>query len=149
MLCGAALWAGAAFAQDTGVTAPGSGAVTVAVGSPITVKKPVNLAQLAKSPKRFVGKTVRLEGTVKEVCQGRGCWVEVVDAKGASFLAKSLDESILLPMDCAGRAIVVQGVVTKLMAQGHDHEHGDGKVAEGHACPAPKYLVSTQGAVLK
>ena len=69
-------------------------------GAPVTVKKPVVIARLAKNPERFKGRTIRLEGTVKDVCQGKGCWVEVADEKGASFMAKSLDESVLLPKDC-------------------------------------------------
>jgi hypothetical protein len=117
----------------------------VAVGAPINVKKPVKIAQLAKQPGRFLGKTILIEGKVKAVCQGMGCWVEVEDAKGASFLAKSLDESVLLPKDCAGRTIAVQGVVTRLDAKAHDHEHASAE----HECPQPTFLVSTQGAALK
>jgi Domain of unknown function (DUF4920) len=116
----------------------------VAVGSDITVKKPVKISKLAKNPDKFVGKVIRIEGTAKAVCQGAGCWVEVSDAKGVTFLAKSLDESVLLPKDSAGRSIVVQGVVTKMTAKAHDHEHE----GEGHACPVPTYLISTQGALL-
>ena len=116
----------------------------VAVGEQITVKKPVKISKLAKDPERFVGKVIRIEGTAKAVCQGAGCWVEVSDAKGVTFLAKSLDESVLLPKDSAGRSIVVQGVVTKMEAKPHDHEHE----GEGHTCPVPTYLISTQGALL-
>src|SRR5687768_4537018 len=90
-LAGALLATGAGFADP------------VKVGAPITVKKPVKIEKLSKQPARFVGKTVRLEGKVKAVCQGTGCWVEVEDAQGLTFLAKSLDESVLLPMDCAGK----------------------------------------------
>lgn len=131
LLCTAALTA-MAFAEP------------IAVGSEITVKKPVKIAKLAKNPDKFVGKTIRIEGTAKAVCQGAGCWVEVSDDHGVTFLAKSLDESVLLPKDSAGRSIVVQGVVTKLAAKVHDHEHE----GEGHACPVPTYLISTQGALL-
>jgi hypothetical protein len=118
------------------------------VGAAITVRKPVDIDHLAHHPKRYVGRTVRLEGTVKQVCQGRGCWVEVASSRGGSFLARSLDESVLLPRDCAGRQIVVQGVVTALPPPGAEaHEHVD-QPAEGHACPAPSYVVSTTGAEL-
>lgn len=123
----------------------------VAVGAPITVKKPVKIADLVKTPDRFVGQTVLLDGEVKAVCQGMGCWVEVKDAKGAAFMAKSLDHSILLPKDCAGRKIQVQGVVTKQAAEGHEncagHEHAEG--AGAHSCPNPTYVLATQGAKLK
>jgi hypothetical protein len=129
-----------------GSPAPPPGALEV--GAAITVKKPVDIEHLAAHPQRYVGRTVRLEGTVKAVCQGKGCWVEVASGKGRSFLAKSLDESVLLPKDCVGRKVVVQGVVTKLPAPGaeaHEHAH---EVGDGHVCPAPTYLVATRGAAL-
>jgi len=128
--------------------APVSGGEAVRVGASITTKKATHIDKLAKSPKKYVGQTVRIDGTVKQVCQGAGCWVEVASTSGATFLAKSLDESVLLPKDCAGRKISVQGVVTMLPAKdaaAHQHEE---PMAEGHACPTPTYLISTQGAEL-
>jgi hypothetical protein len=96
---------------------------------------------------------VRLEGTVKSVCQGKGCWAEVVAPDGSTFLAKSLDDTILLPTDCAGRRIVVQGTVTSLGpagdAEAHAEEHAHGEVAEGHVCPRPAYVVATEGIELR
>ena len=112
-------------------------------GAPIQVKAPVNVARLAASPRKFKGRTVRLEGTVKEVCQGKGCWVEVADDKGASFMARSLDDSVLLPKDCKGWHVVVQGRVVALPgAVGLQAEPTD------HACPKPEYVVSTAGVEL-
>jgi len=119
---------------------------TMSVGAPVTVEAPVSLASLVESPATFAGETVRLEGTVKAVCQGAGCWVEVQDAQGSSFIARSLDESVLLPKDCVGRKIVVQGVVTALPQE--VHEEPEPAEAAGHVCPKPEYVVATQGAML-
>jgi hypothetical protein len=116
-------------------------------GEPVTITKPVDVRKLEKRPAKFVGQTVRLEGVVKNVCQGRGCWVEVRGARGGSFLAKSLDESLLLPKNCKGWNVVVQGTVVSLPQDGHDHDHGDqGEAA--HECPQPEYVVSSQGVEL-
>ncbi len=114
-------------------------------GAAITVKKSVPVAKLAEKPAKFAGKTIRIEGTVAEVCQGAGCWVRVKDEKGRLFLAKSLDESVLLPRDCAGQAIVVQGVVTALKAAPKEEEAG----TPPHECPTPEYVVATQGIELR
>lgn len=113
-------------------------------GAPITEKKPVKLAKLAKSPAKFRGKTVRLEGTVKNVCQNAGCWMEIESARGETFLVKSLDESVLVPKDCKGQNVVVQGVVTQMPPKAHEH-HGE----EGHTCPSPTWVVSMLGVELK
>jgi hypothetical protein len=144
-------------AKETPATtdAPPPAAETVAVpatrpgsfGAPITLKKAVPIAKLEKKPERFAGKTLRLEGVVASVCQGRGCWIEVEGPNGVTFLAKSLDESVLVPKDCKGQKVVVQGVVTRLTAKGHDHAaHGE---AEAHECPAPSWVLATSGVELK
>jgi hypothetical protein len=112
-------------------------------GAPVTVKKSVPIAKLQKQPEKFTGKVLRIEGVVKNVCQGAGCWVEVEDAKGATFLAKSLDESVLLPNDCKGRRVVVQGTFLSKPAKDHDHAAHAGEAP--HECPSPTYLLSTQG----
>ncbi len=133
----------AALAALTLVAAPARAEDTVQrYGARITARKPVDIARLAQAPEKFKGKTVRLEGVVKDVCQGRGCWVEVADANGASFLARSLDESVLLPKDCKGQKVVVQGVVTTLPQKVKEEK------PEGHACPKPEYVVSTRGVEL-
>ena len=122
------------------------------VGTPITVTKPVGVAALAASPDKFLGQVVRIEGTVKNVCQGMGCWAEVAGPDGSTFMAKSLDESVLLPTDCAGRRIVVQGKVTTLGpagdAEAHAEEHA-GENVEGHVCPRPDYVLATEGIELQ
>lgn len=129
-----------------GVLGAGSkeGAQVQTFGAPVTVKKSTSLAKVQKDPARFVGKTLRIEGVVKEVCQGMGCWVEVEDAKGARFIARSLDESVLLPTDCKGSRIVVQGSMTEMRKKDHDHA-AHAALEAGHSCPAPDYLLSTSG----
>lgn len=128
------------FAADSTSPAPST------YGAPVTETKAVPLAKLAKKPRAFAGRTIRIEGTVKDVCQGQGCWLEVQDAKGATFIAKSLDESVLVPKDCKGQRVVVQGVLTARSAKGHDHSHDAAESA--HECPAPSYVLDTRGVVL-
>ena len=139
MLCAASI----AFAGSPAATSD-----PVKVGAAITAKKTTGIDKIAKDPKKFVGQTVRVEGTVKKVCQGAGCWVEIASSKGVTFLAKSLDESVLLPKDCAGRQIMLQGVVTMLPAkEAEAHQHAE-PVGADHECPTPSYVISTQGAEL-
>ena len=127
---------------------PASGSDPIKVGVAVTTKKATDLDKLAKDPKKLVGRTLRIEGTVTKVCQGAGCWVEVASTKGGTFMAKSFDESVLLPKDIAGRKIMVQGVVTMLPAKGAEaHDHA-GHSAADHECPAPTYVLSMLGAEL-
>jgi hypothetical protein len=112
-------------------------------GSPINLKKGISIAELSTKPEAFVGQTVLLEGKVSGVCKGSGCWVEVQAADGSSFLAKSMDHDVLVPTDCEGRRIVLQGVVTEVPPDAEAE-----KPADGHECPRPTYLVSTLGVQL-
>jgi hypothetical protein len=121
----------------------GNAAAPQRFGAEVKLRKPVNIAQLAANPAKFKGKAVRLEGTVKDVCQGSGCWVEVQDATGASFIARSLDETVLLPRDCKGQHVVVQGIVVTL-----PREAAEEPEPKDHACPKPNFVVSTRGAEL-
>jgi hypothetical protein len=111
-------------------------------GATITETRATPLAKLLRRPSAFEGRTLRIEGTVKDVCQGRGCWIELSDAKGRTFLAKSLDETVLVPKDITGRRVVVQGVLTSRPAKGHVHEDGE---EAGHSCPAPTWVIDTRG----
>jgi hypothetical protein len=85
-------------------------------------------------------KQVQIEGTVRAVCKGRGCWVEVDDGKGKT-IAKSLNDSILFPKDCVGKRVLVQGVVRVMGAA----KAGEGS-SSGDGCPQPEILVEIQGA---
>jgi hypothetical protein len=151
----ALLIAGAAFAAD----APAKGGVQK-FGAKIKVKKVTDIAALAKDPALFAGKKVRIEGAVKDVCQGRGCWCEV-ESNGASIIARSLDESVLLPKDCKGWSIVVQGVLKPLPPKAKAEAEVQAAAGapgpalragapggSGHACPAPQWVLATQGVEL-
>ncbi len=112
-------------------------------GAAVTVEKATDLAKVAQAPASFEGQTIRLEGRAKGVCQGQGCWIEIEGPKGVTFLAKSLDESVLVPKTTKGKKVVVQGVVTALAQNGHDHKDHEGVAA--HECPTPSYVLSMQG----
>ncbi len=121
------------------------GASVRKLGAPVTVKKATPVARLAKDPARFAGRTLRIEGTVKDVCQGMGCWLRV-ESGGADFLARSLDEKVLVPKDCKGQRVVVQGVVKTLPRSAAAESTAK---AQGHAGPAPEWVLATEGVELR
>ncbi|KAF0242367.1 MAG: hypothetical protein FD180_3948 [Planctomycetota bacterium] len=100
------------------------------------------LTSVADLSEALKDKQVQIEGTVRGVCKGRGCWVEVDDGKGKT-IAKSLNDSILFPKDCVGKRVLVQGVVRVMGAA----REGEGS-GSGDGCPQPEILVEIQGAKL-
>ena len=72
---------------------------------------PVNLADLVANPAAYDGKTVRVEGTITDVCAKRGCWMRLgADAAPDTVLFKVTDGVIVFPMSDRGRYAVADGV---------------------------------------
>jgi hypothetical protein len=72
----------------------------------------VTLAELLTKPQAHEGKTVRVEGQVRKACEKKGCWMELAEgAKGAGVRVTFKDYGFFVPLDSAGSAARVEGVV--------------------------------------
>jgi hypothetical protein len=152
MLLAVSLTASSRKSNDADATKPAQESAAAASwsgGAALTVPQATPLAELVADPGRFVGQTLRLEGQVTGVCKGMGCWVQVADAAGHNFIAKSVDHSIRFPKDCEGRQVVIQGeiIVQPGTAAEETHQHAEGEGA--HECPAPEYMMSLAAATLR
>ncbi len=108
----------------------------------------VAIADLNKSGESMAGKQVQIEGTVKSMCKGKGCWVEVSDGT-QTVIAKSPKDAVLFPKDSVGKKVVVQGIVRVNPAEACGEGSSEGSShGEGHECPKPELLVEIQGAQL-
>jgi hypothetical protein len=104
----------------------------------VTLKAATAVATLLEAPTEYVGKTVRVDGVVKGVCQMRGCWIEVADEKsGKSVRMKVEDGVIVFPKESAGRRVSAEGVFEKSGSEAtHSAEHaGHAGPAGEHECP--------------
>jgi hypothetical protein len=125
----------------------GGGTNLKVYGKNPTLKKATAIKSITADPEQYADKEVLVSGKVASVCKGRGCWVEVTDPDGNAIICRSLDESVTVPMDCEGRSIRVQGKVKfDKKASGKSEMKKHEGMAE-HACPAPKVLVSMEGAL--
>lgn len=103
-----ALWAVPA------VAAPGEGR---SYGAGVTLTETTRLAEIVADPDAFVGKRVRIEGRVLDVCPMAGCWMELTDGEGSegksgrSLRVKVDDGVIVFPADAKGRLAVAEGTV--------------------------------------
>jgi hypothetical protein len=87
-----------------------SGAETYGDGVHVAAATPI--AAILADPDAYVGKTVRVEGRVAEVCPKAGCWMELASGDaGETLRIKVEDGVIVFPADAAGRAAVAEGVV--------------------------------------
>jgi hypothetical protein len=75
----------------------------------------VKISELLDHPDGYVGKTVRVEGLVTEVCPRRGCWINLAsDREFETLRFKVEDGVIVFPMDAKGKRAVAEGVFTKI-----------------------------------
>lgn len=80
-------------------------------GDPATTAKGAVPAEQLLS--RLEGKdslVVKVEGKVTEVCQTKGCWMDMDLGNGQSMTVRFKDYGFFVPMNGAGRTVVVDGV---------------------------------------
>ncbi len=54
---------------------------------------------------------VTLRGTVSEVCQAKGCWMNIVGTEdGSGMMVRFKDYGFFVPKDISGREVVMEGV---------------------------------------
>lgn len=48
-------------------------------------------------------------GTVKEVCQAKGCWIKVDPGNGQEMMVKFKDYAFFVPKDIVGKQVILNG----------------------------------------
>lgn len=80
-------------------------------GAVIGNAKKVSLAEVLKSPNKYEGKTVAVEGVIVRSCKMEGCWMELAPSKDAqSVRVKFKDHAFFIPLDSAGMKAKAEGV---------------------------------------
>ncbi|HEY4180500.1 MAG TPA: DUF4920 domain-containing protein [Kofleriaceae bacterium] len=103
-------------------------------GAGVTLADTTTIGAILADPTAFKGKTVRVEGTVTDVCEMRGCWFEMAGTEpGQKLKFKVTDGEMVFPVDSKGKHAIAQGNVsvheltleqTKEMAEEEAKEHG-------------------------
>jgi hypothetical protein len=109
-------------------------------GAGVTLTKATPISELYASPEKFVGKTVRIDGVVTDVCTDMGCWLAIGAAsnpdQAVRFQAEH-DGKIVFPLSLKGQKASAEGVFVKIGAGDHEakeaaaeHAHSQPKAAE-------------------
>lgn len=73
------------------------------LGAPLDPAAPtVALADVAKNPDQYVGKTFTTAGTVTAVCMHQGCWMELKDDAGQAHV-KMAGHKFFVPKNASGK----------------------------------------------
>ena len=52
----------------------------------------------------------KVSGKIEAVCQKKGCWMELKNADGSSIRVTFKDYGFFMPLDCAGKTAIVDGI---------------------------------------
>lgn len=123
-------------------------------GKEITLTEKTEVKTILEKPADFNGEKVLIEGTIVEVCESRGCWIEVAAAEGYEKIRVKVDDGVIVfPMEAKGKQALVEGEVyavnpandcsstcaDKSKEEKEDCEHEHAKV----------YQIKGEGAVIK
>jgi len=129
------------------------------LGKPVDLKNSTTVKELLSHPEEYVGKEVRVDGEITEVCQNAGCWIDLRDAStNDTIRVKVNDGEIVFPKEGKGRKVSAQGKFERLeltreqyISQLEHEAEESGKKADVSKVKDKNfvYRVKGQGAVLK
>ncbi|MCS6798060.1 MAG: DUF4920 domain-containing protein [Myxococcota bacterium] len=95
---------------------------------PVAGVPAARISELLADPARFEGREVELRGTVAQVCQRMGCWMELRGEDGAEVRVPLAGHSFFLPRDVVGKQALVQGrvLVAALTPEQAEHYRSEG-----------------------
>ncbi len=84
-------------------------------GAGVTLAQATDAAKILANPDEFVGKRVRIDGEIQEVCKMAGCWFNMKAADGKSIKFKVQDGVMTFRQDNVGKRVVAEGVIRKMV----------------------------------
>jgi len=127
-------------------------------GEPLSLTDTTQLAAVLENPDAYLGQTLLLTGTVVNVCEKRGCWVELGGEMPHQTLRVKVDDGVIVfPMSARGRQAVVEGVMEKIelteeeareQAKMHAEEMGEAFDPASVTGPQTIYQLKGIGAVI-
>jgi hypothetical protein len=123
------------------------------LGKPLTLNEPIPIDKLMAGADKYLGKTVQVKGTVRDVCRMMGCWMEIADASGKSVRIKVKDGAIVFPKTSVGKTATAEGTFSKLeltkeqaIAQARHEAEANGRTFDPASIKGGVTIYQIQGA---
>lgn len=126
-------------------------------GETLTLTATTDISEILSRPEDFVGQRVLITGEIADVCQKKGCWIDLISGN-EKIRVKVEDDVIVFPTTAKGKIAVVEGVLEKLElseeelvewkrheAEERGEQFDPASVSEGTAI----YRIKGSGAVVK
>jgi hypothetical protein len=91
-------------------------------GAPIGNSPVVKLSDVISRPSEFAGRTVIIEGSIRAVCQKKGCWMEITSGEAALRMTFK-DYGFFVPKDSKGKVVRAEGLVQVKTLTKADADH--------------------------
>ncbi len=78
-------------------------------GADITEEGAVSASELLALMKGKDSLSVKLKGTIEDVCQKKGCWMDVKLDEDNSVFVRFKDYEFFVPKDAAGNEVIMEG----------------------------------------
>ena len=85
-------------------------------GEKLILDKTTSISDILNDGDSYVGKRVKVEGLIVDVCAKRGCWMYLAGEKPFEKLRfKVVDGVIVIPMEARGKRATAEGEVQKFV----------------------------------
>lgn len=84
-------------------------------GAGVTLAEATPAAKILANPDEYVGKRVRVDGEIQEVCKMAGCWFNMKADDGKTIKFKVQDGVMTFRQDGVGKRVVAEGVIRKMV----------------------------------
>jgi hypothetical protein len=82
-------------------------------GESFKPKKYMEFSELATKMNTVDSLNTMVKGRVESVCQKKGCWMNIVSDNGDEMFVKFKDYGFFMPLDLAGKEVVMNGYAFK------------------------------------
>jgi len=126
-------------------------------GNDLTLTDKTDVTTLLEKPADFDGKKVLIEGTIVDVCETRGCWIDIAASEGYEKIRVKVDDGVIVfPMEAKGKTALVEGevyAVTPANSCAGNCSAAEKEKEGEHGCTheqvAKVYQIKGEGAVIK
>jgi hypothetical protein len=81
-------------------------------GEPLTLTTLTPISEIVATPEQYVDELVLVEGDIVDVCDDKGCWIEVMS--GSDQIQVKVDDGVIFfPMSAKGKKALVEGTVER------------------------------------
>jgi len=85
-------------------------------GKGVHLQETTAISAILDNPDAYLGKTVKIEGLIVEVCAKRGCWIYIAgDRPEEKIQVKVTDGEIIFPLSATGRIGMIEGIVDEVV----------------------------------